>query len=89
MDWFDIGLHALGAAGWATVVWLLSTKNFYKENGSALVVGVGGLFWVVREMLQHGGSPIASAQSILEWVVPLGVSIFVGAALFAVNEADG
>jgi len=88
MDWIDIGLHALGAAGFTFLVWWVSSKDFYKHNGSFIVVFMGGAFWIIREMAQHNGSPFASAQSVLEWTVPLGVSVLLGVFLFSVNEAE-
>ena len=88
MDWIDIGLHALGAAGWVVLVWGLSTRKLYEEYGFLFVVLFPAIFWNVREMGQRGGNPLASSQSILEWTVPVGVSFVLGMVLYAINEDD-
>lgn len=88
MDWIDIALHALGAAGWAVLVWALCTKKLYEQYGFLFVVLFPAIFWIVREMGQHNGNPLASPQSILEWTVPVGVSFVLGMVLYAINEEE-
>lgn len=72
MDWIDIGLHAGISIFAMGLFWL------FKFPATGAIISTG--FWPGRELSQHWPDWVeilTHPQSLLEWVVPVGLSWFV------------